>query len=156
MAGLDGHRGILNTSVAIGVPVIGLGASAASYYGAVGDRLGTSMLVPTHADVANAIGAVVGQVTMQAKGSVTSSGPGRVVAHLASGPTNFAEAEEALAALQAQLTATVVADAKTSGVETPQVSVAVEKQTATVENAEMFISAEVTVMARGRPRIATE
>lgn len=156
MAGLDRHEGIMNITAAVGVPVIGLGASASSYYGAVGDRLGTVMKVPEHADVANAIGAVVGQVTMQAKGTVTSAGPGRVVAHLATGPTNFAETKDALAALKDQLEASVVADAQASGVEAPQVNVSVETQTATVENVEMFISAEMTVLARGRPRIATE
>lgn len=155
-AGLDQHRGIVNLQTSIGVPVIGLGASAASYYGAVGERLGTTMKVPEHSDVANAIGAVVGQVTMQAKGSVTSAGPGRVVAHLTAGPSGFPDPEEALRALEEQLTARVRADAAASGVDDPQISVDVARQVAEIENAEMFISAEMTVIARGRPRIATE
>ena len=156
MAGLDRHSSIVRTSVSLAVPVIGLGASAKSYYSAVGDRLGTKMLVPDHADVANAIGAVVGHVTMQAKGTVTGAGPGRVVAHLASGPQNFVEAEEALAALEKELHASVARDAALSGVDEPQFSVSIDRQTAEIENTEMFISADVTVLARGRPRIATE
>ena len=36
MAGLDGHRGILRIDAGLNMPVIGLGASAASYYPAVG------------------------------------------------------------------------------------------------------------------------
>ncbi|HSG54555.1 MAG TPA: hydantoinase/oxoprolinase family protein, partial [Paracoccaceae bacterium] len=85
VAGLDGHQGIVQVRMALGVPVIGLGASAQAYYGAVGDRLGTRMIVPDHADVANAIGAVVGQVAMQADGTVTSPGPGVFVVHLPAG-----------------------------------------------------------------------
>jgi hypothetical protein len=46
----------------LGVPVIGLCASAPSYYGAVGARLGARMILPEHAGVANAIGAPVPQV----------------------------------------------------------------------------------------------
>ena len=60
IAGLDGHRGVVRLEAGLNVPVIGLGASAPSYYGAVGARLGTRMILPDHAGVANAIGAVVG------------------------------------------------------------------------------------------------
>ena len=61
-----GIAGLLCASTArLGVPVIGLGASAPAYYGAVGDRLGCPMILPEHAGVANAIGAVVGQVVQR-------------------------------------------------------------------------------------------
>ncbi len=62
--GLEGHRGILRIDAGLNQPVIGLGASAASYYPAVGARLGCAMDLPRHAGVANAIGAVVGRVTI--------------------------------------------------------------------------------------------
>jgi N-methylhydantoinase A/oxoprolinase/acetone carboxylase beta subunit len=61
-AGLKHHRGVVELTARLGVPVIGLGASAPSYYGAVGKVLGCEMILPEHAGVANAIGAVVGQV----------------------------------------------------------------------------------------------
>ncbi len=67
-AGLARHRGVVEVTLRLGVPVIGLGASAPSYYGAVGDRLGCEMILPEHAGVANAIGAVVGQVSQRALG----------------------------------------------------------------------------------------
>src|SRR5690606_5728315 len=57
-AGLDGYRGVLGIEARLGVPVIGLGASAPSYYGAVGERLRARMILPDYAGVANAIGAV--------------------------------------------------------------------------------------------------
>ena len=49
-AGLDAasRRGRAST-LRLGVPVIGLGASAPSYYGAVGERLGARMILPEHA-----------------------------------------------------------------------------------------------------------
>ena len=45
-AGLDRHAGIIVTHLTLGVPVIGLGASAPAYYRAVGDRLGARMILP--------------------------------------------------------------------------------------------------------------
>ena len=155
-AGLDGHRGLIAVDLRLGVPVIGLGASAASYYGAVGDRLGTRMVVPEHADVANAIGAVVGQVVMQARGTVTAPAPGRVIAHLDEGPQVFGDADAALQALEVALTAAATARAVAAGVGDPQITVARDVNLAMVEGQEMFFGAEMRVTARGRPRIALD
>ncbi len=154
LAGLDGHSGLIAARLTLGVPVIGLGASAALFYGAVGDRLGTRMIVPEHADVANAIGAVVGQVVMQARGSVTAPGPGQVVAHLDTGPRTYTSADAALAALEQDLTAQALRRAADAGVTDPQVSVTADINRATIEGQEMFFGAALCVTARGRPRIA--
>ena len=153
-AGLRGHKGVVETKLNLALPVIGLGASAGSYYGAVGEALGTRMILPEHSDVANAIGAVVGHVTIQAKGNLESAGAGRINAHLSAGPKGFADESTAVAALEMELKAIALADAEASGVDAPQIVVEIDRQTATVENAEMFISATVSVTARGRPRIA--
>ena len=155
VAGLNQHRGIIETSFRLGVPVIGLGASAKSYYGPVGVRLGTQMIVPDHADVANAIGAVVGQVRMQAEGSVTAAGPGRYVAHLANGPATFGDSEAALAAVVAALGEDATRRAGLAGVIAPRLSIDRDVQKAEVEGQSMFISATVRVTATGRPRIAS-
>ena len=153
-AGLDGHDGLLRMSLALGVPVIGLGASARSYYGPVGDRLGARMIVPDHAEVANAIGAVVGQVAMQASGTVTAPGPGRFLAHLPDGPQPFAESGAALAALEDALSRDALDRAEAAGVPSPRLSVTRDVRTAEIEGQTMFVSAELRVTASGRPRIA--
>ncbi|EBA13900.1 hypothetical protein RCCS2_08424 [Roseobacter sp. CCS2] len=44
IAGLDRHDGVVKLRMSLGVPVIGLRASAPTYYGAVGHRLGTQMI----------------------------------------------------------------------------------------------------------------
>lgn len=155
LAGLDRHQDIVRTQVSLGVPVIGLGASARSYYGAVGDRLGTRMIVPEHADVANAIGAVVGQVAMQVSGSVTSSGPGRYTAHLPDGPVAFADISAALDALEMALQSAATTRAMAAGVEAPRLHTDRNIKQVDVEGSIMFISADMRVTASGRPRIAT-
>ncbi len=153
-AGLDRHRGVVAVTLHLGVPVIGLGASAGAYYGAVGDRLGARMVVPDHADVANAIGAVVGQVAMVAQGTVTSGGPGTFVAHLPGGPQRFADRDGALAALEAALAEDAGARARAAGVEEVRLTVTREIDEVAVENQPMFIEARLRVTAQGRPRIA--
>ena len=155
-AGLDARTGLIETRLRLGVPVVGLGASAATYYPPVGTRLGTQMIVPEHAGIANAIGAVVGQVSHHADGHVTAPAPGRVVAHGPDGPETFGEAEPAIAALTARLTDLVRARATASGVEDPQIDVAVERREVPLDGTPTFVSAEVRVTARGRPRLTRD
>lgn len=154
IAGLDQHRGIIHASLSLGVPVIGLGASASSYYGAVGQRLGTRMVLPAHAGVANAIGAVVGQVSMQASGTVTSPGPGAFAVHLPTGPQRFIDRDLALTALEQALTADATDRAQAAGVEEIRLTVARDIREVDIEGQPMFIEANVRVTAQGRPRIA--
>ena len=154
VAGLRGHRGIVELSARLGVPVIGLGASAPSYYGAVGDRLGCRMILPQHAGVANAIGAVVGQISQRATGLVTSPGEGRYTIHLPEGLTSFADRDTALAALEAALTAEATARARAAGAEDLHVTATRDIREAEVEGRAMFIEATVSVTASGRPRVA--
>lgn len=153
-AGLDQHQGVIATQLRLGVPVIGLGASAGSYYGAVGSRLQTDMQVPEHADVANAIGAVVGQVAMHADGSVTSPGPGHYVAHLPEGPKTYSESKAALNALETALSDLVKNKAAHAGVIDPHIAIGRDIKTAEIEGQPMFVSATLRVTASGRPRIA--
>ncbi len=154
VAGLDQHCGVVEISVRLGVPVIGLGASAASYYGAVGARLGARMILPEHAGVANAIGAVVGQVSQRATGLVSSAGEGRFTAHLAGGLVAFDERDAALNAMEAALVAEASARARQAGACELRVSVTRDIRAAEVEGRSMFIEATVTATASGRPRVA--
>ncbi|WP_333711855.1 hydantoinase/oxoprolinase family protein [Yoonia sp.] len=156
MAGLDHHSGVMRVQMSLGVPVVGLGASAATYYGAVGARLGTRMVLPAHGGVANAIGAVVGQVRMQATGTVTSAGEGAYAVHLDGGPKVFADRDEALSVLETQLRAAAEGAVRASGVEEIRISVSREISEIEVENSTMFIEATLRVEASGRPRIADD
>ncbi|MBL4928898.1 hydantoinase/oxoprolinase N-terminal domain-containing protein [Fuscibacter oryzae] len=152
--GLVNHRGVIALSARLNVPVIGLGASAPSYYGAVGEKLGCETILPEHAGVANAIGAVVGQVSQRVSGLVSSPAAGRFVAHLADGLQSFTTAEAALAAMEAGLRTEAEARARQAGAEDLHVIASRELREAEVEGAKMFIEGMVTVVASGRPRVA--
>ncbi|OZA10508.1 MAG: hydantoinase [Rhodobacterales bacterium 17-64-5] len=153
-AGLNRHRGVVEVTLRLGVPVVGLGASASSYYGAVGDRLGCEMILPEHAGVANAIGAVVGQVSQRAQGLVTSPGEGRFTAHLPEGLQTFNDRDTALATLETALIAEASTRARLAGAEDLRLSTARDIREAQVEGRPMFIEATLTVTASGRPRVA--
>ncbi len=152
--GLDHHRGLVRLEAGINVPVIGLGASASSYYPAVGTRLSARMILPEHAGVANAIGAVVGRVTIRRTGIVTSPSEGRFRAHYEAGPEDYTEAEEAMRALQAVLERDARFEAKAAGAQDIHVRMSRDVKSAMAEAREIFIEAEITVEASGRPRIA--
>jgi len=152
--GLDRHRGVVETTLRLGVPVIGLGASAPSYYGAVGDRLGCRMILPEHAGVANAIGAVAGQVSQRATGTISAPAEGRFVAHLAEGVQVFTSSEAALTALESALVAEASDRAREAGAVDLRLTVDRDVKEVEIEGRTMFIEAKVTVTASGRPRVA--
>ena len=151
--GMAHHRGIVAIDVGLNLPVIGLGASAPSYYGAVGDRLSTRMVLSKYSGVANAIGAVVGQVSMRKSGQVTSAGENRFRVHFVDGPQEFDDQNTALAALETYLCDTAKSDAVASGADGIRVRVEKDVYTANVEGREVFVEASVTAIASGRPRI---
>ncbi len=153
--GLKGHRGLLRIDAALNVPVIGLGASAPAYYPAVGVALGAKMILPQHAGVANAIGAVVGRVTMRESGTVTSPSEGKFRVHLDSGPQDFDDQQSALLRLEEVLRRKALSDAEAAGAADIQVSVDRDIRTAGIESREVFIEAVITVEATGRPRVAS-
>lgn len=153
-AGLDAHSDVVKVQLSLALPVVGLGASAKAYYAAVGARLGSRMILPAHGGVANAIGAVVGQVRMQATGSVTRAGSGSFVAHLPAGPQKFTDQSAALTALETSLTDQVKRKARDAGVEDIRLSVSQDVKEAEIEGQPMFIESTLRAVASGRPRIA--
>ncbi|NAZ37694.1 hydantoinase/oxoprolinase N-terminal domain-containing protein [Rubellimicrobium sp. CFH 75288] len=155
-AGLRGHEGLVRARLALGVPVIALGASAGTHYPAVGARLGTRAVVPEHAEVANAVGAVVGRVTAAAEGTVTIPAPGLAVAHGPGGPRRFADPEAALAALREALRAEARARAARAGAEETEFLETETRQEAEVEGRRVPVELRLRVVAQGRARLGRE
>ncbi|KUJ78193.1 hydantoinase [Ruegeria marisrubri] len=154
--GLARHRGLLALDAALNLDVVGLGASAPTYYPAVGERLHCRMILPEHAGVANAVGAVVGRVTFRRSGSVTSPSEDRFRVHLEDGPQDFPDADEALALLEEILRAEAEGAARAAGAENIRVLVERDIRTAQVEGRDVFVEGTLTVEASGRPRVASE
>lgn len=152
--GLAGHGSLVRVQTGLNVAVVGLGASAPSYYPAVGELLDCEMILPAYAGVANAIGAVVGRVTMRQSGTVTAPAEGTFRAHLVEGPVDFTDQLQALQHLEDVLRDLAEADALAAGAADIQMSVSRDVRTAGIEGREVFVEATVHVEAAGRPRVA--
>ena len=81
--------------IGLGVPLVGLGAPAATYYPAIGELLGAPVTVPADADVANAIGAVVADVRVRHEVLVTAPRRGVYRVHVGSEPETSWERPDA-------------------------------------------------------------
>lgn len=154
-AGRQNHRNVVRIDAGLAIPVIGLGASAGTYYGAVGASLGCDTILPDDGGVANAIGAVVGQVAIHATGAVTSGGEGVFLVHLPDGPKQFETKDIALGALRDILTKQAESQARASGVEEIRISESLDLREAQIEAQTMFIEANLRITAHGRPRITS-
>ena len=152
--GLAKHRGLVSLDAGLNVDVVGLGASVPSYYPAVADRLHCNMILPEHAGVANAIGAVVGRVTLRQAGTVTSPSEGRYRVHLEDGPQDFPTSDEALELLENVLREATIQSVREAGAADIRVLVDRDVRKAKVEGKDVFVEALVTVEASGRPRVA--
>jgi N-methylhydantoinase A/oxoprolinase/acetone carboxylase beta subunit len=152
--GLGNHSGILRINTGLNIPVVGLGASAQSYYPAVGKCMGCEMILPLDGGVANAIGAVVGRIIMRRSGTITTPSEGRYRVHLESGPEDFIEKVVAFQRLEDGLRAAATKAALVAGADDIEVAIDRDIKTAQVEAREIFVEATITVEASGRPRIA--
>ncbi len=155
-AGLDGHRGVLKLDAGLNLPLIGLGASARAYYPAVGNRLSAQTILPEFGGVANAIGAVVGQISMRAQAQITSPGEGRFRVHHEAHPQEYGDEAQAIAALEHTLGDAARAAAERAGAQGIHLDFTRDIKRATVEGRGVFVEAMITATASGRPRIASE
>ena len=152
--GLAGYSDLIKVNVGISKKIIGLGASAPTYYPAVGAELNCEVILPEYAGVANAIGAVVGKIVMRESGVISSPSEGKYLVHLDGKPVNFTSEAKALKVLEEKLTEKSIQKAKEAGAENVTVNIDREIKTANIENRVVFVEANVLVEASGRPRIA--
>ena len=152
-AALDGHTGVARIDIGLSTPLIGLGASAGVIYPAVAALVGTTSVVPHDADVANAIGAVVGRVRIGHQCTVSAPQPGQYVVHTAEGPQVFVSFDDARRRAEAVLTALVRADLDAAGAGETELTVDWTESTVEVSGSPMFVEGRMTVTGSGRPQL---
>ncbi|MEJ1937817.1 hypothetical protein WDZ92_47100, partial [Nostoc sp. NIES-2111] len=86
VTGGTGRHGMLKVALTPAVPVVAVGGPAPVFYPEVGRRLGAETVVLDDGDVANAVGAAVGVVKVQAGGDVASPRGGAWVIPAGGGP----------------------------------------------------------------------
>jgi hypothetical protein len=156
-ASLDGRAGIVDVSARLAVPLVGLGASAPIYYPAVAKLLRADGVIPDHADVANAIGAVVGRVRVRCEVYLSQPERGRFCVHHAGSsnhvsPSNFDVLDDALAHAEALARRDATQSADAAGAVDPDMTVTRALNIARIEGEDFFVDGVVVATASGRPR----
>ena len=132
---VDGHDGIARLSVALDRPVIGLGASAPLHYAGLPQLVGNECVVPEDADVANALGAVVGQVRVTAEARVSQPKEGLFRLAVGEMLRDFTDEEAAMALAEAEARAIVAARAREAGTDAAEIEIVTDIKVSTVEGA---------------------
>lgn len=109
------------------------------------------MVLSEHAGVANAIGAVVGRVTVRKSVTITSPSDGLYRVHYGDEPHDFVESDAAIMFAKNVLNTAAIEDAYTAGAQQVDVKLEEEIKLAQVDNRQIFVEATLTVTATGRP-----
>ncbi len=147
-------KGLIALSTSLDVPVIGLGASAPTYYPDVAARLGTDARIPEHAGVANAVGAVVGRVRVSVEASISQPSEGLFRVYSTAAPRDFLSMEAAVSFAEGALSEEARDQARDAGAGDIEIKFDRVDKMATIEGQDMLVESKLTATAAGRPRIA--
>ena len=152
-AALDGRPRSSKLVVGLAVPLVGLGAPAATYYPAIGDLLGTKVEIPEHAEVANAIGAAVGKVRLSRRVTVSAPRRGLFRVHIGPEPGTFFELEPAKEAAIDQACSAVAAAMAAAGAPEFDLETHWNEKSVDVDGRVLFVEGVATVIGTGRPQL---
>ncbi len=153
---LTRDNSVVQFSLTLDRPLIGLGASAMCYYPAIASMLGAESAIPDHADVANAIGAVVGHVRVSAEVFVSQPEEGLFVVNGGGASEQFRTQETAMNEARDTARKTAISQALSAGADEPVITMKEDITAPEVEGRETFIEAHLIATATGRPRIARD
>ena len=138
-AALAGRYEVVKLELGLNLPVIGLGASAASYSPAVGKYLRTPVHVPEHAEVANAVGAVVGLVRVSEEVYVSQPDEGLFRVHLPNEVRDFSDLTEALDYAETSVSCLATKSALAAGAVEIELELNKQDKRPTIEGQELFV-----------------
>lgn len=142
----------LSLQARLALPVIGIGAPARCFYPPLGKLLNGTVEVPEHAEVANAIGAVVGIVRHRAQVVITPVSAKRVMVHAGEQQREFDDLEEAASWAAECARAAALKKAEQAG--GSQLEVAIERDDNIVERDGQSTFFESTIIATVSGRVA--
>ena len=151
----DGGQGAaLACALTLRQPLVAIGAPVEAYMPRVAEQLHTRLIIPPHAAVANAVGAVVGGV-VQRQQVLISPLDGRLRVHLPDGVHDVAGLEEAVAFAQERMRAWLEGQARQAGAGQVEIQVDRRDRYAPVGagwGEEIYLGTEMTFTAVGRAR----
>ena len=156
---------LLDVSLKLHLPLAAVGAPVATYFPALAERLHTRLVIPEHAGIANAIGAVVGSVTYTARAMLRPLGicllpllgDESLRVHLPTGIHDCTGLEAAAAFAEAEIRRLAMEGAERAGAS--DIHVHVERQDHIArgrDGKEVLLDSDIIASAAGRPRLAEE
>lgn len=145
---------LVDAQIRLGVPLIAIGAPASAFYSEIASRLGARLVVPEHAAVCNAVGAVAGVVSETCDILVNQPSFKVFRVHDPAGIRDYADAEEAIADATRVSRELALAAARRAGANDPHVETSVLERRAHTNSSDDYL-AEATVRSRATGRPAT-
>lgn len=151
----DGNE--VGCAITLRQPLVAIGAPVAAYMPEAARRLHTELVIPPHAEVANAVGAVSGSVVVRQRvliNPLTDEEALRV--HLPDGPRDFEKLEDAVTHVQETVPGLLEAQARAAGAEQVEIRSARQDHWAPTRGGldVIYLGTELTFSAAGRPRAA--
>jgi N-methylhydantoinase A/oxoprolinase/acetone carboxylase beta subunit len=146
---------LLHAGIALGRPLIAIGAPVAAYYPEVARRLGSALTIPEHAAVCNAVGAVAGVVSQTVEILVNQPSFKVFRVHDPAGSRDYSEPEPALEHAHRVSRVLALEAARRAGADDPHVDAEVVEKRAKVAPGEDYLAeALVRATAVGRPVVS--
>ena len=153
--GLRGGQGQgLAVALALQQPLVAIGAPVAAYMPQVAEDLHTDLVIPDHAEVANAVGAVAGGIILRRRLLINPLDEVTVRLHLEDGVHDFRGVEAAVAHAQALMLPQIEEMARQAGAEEIVTQMRRQDHIARVAGAldgEVYLGTELFFTAAGRP-----
>jgi N-methylhydantoinase A/oxoprolinase/acetone carboxylase beta subunit len=144
---------VFSIQFATDTPVVAVGGPAASYYPEVARGLRVGLYMPRFAEVANAVGAVLGEVSQRVHLTITQPVRGTFRVFADNGPKDFQQLESAVAHARELAAVEATALARQAGAASVQVEFAQDENTVSNEiDGDVFFEMRLTAIASGPPR----
>jgi N-methylhydantoinase A/oxoprolinase/acetone carboxylase beta subunit len=144
---------VMRVPVSLALPLVAVGAPVRGYYAMVAERLGAALVIPDHAAVTNAIGAVAGIVRQSVEIVVTQPEQDRYRLHGPEGTRDFHGIDMALEAAESLARDLALEAARRAGAPAPAVETSLSQRR--VERPglpDFLVEAMIRATATGRPQ----
>lgn len=155
----DNESRSVQVRVKLDQPLIAMGAPAETYLPATAAHLESSCLVVPHAEVANAVGAVVGQVVCTVRASISQDLRGLYLVHADVACEPFTDLDQARTFVTEHVRLAAHTQAVEAGAHNPHVEVTVDDRYGSAQTdagaQDIYIETVVEARAAGRPHLDT-
>lgn len=148
---------VFSIQFAADMPLVAVGGPAPSYYPEVARGLQVGLYMPRFAEVANAVGAVLGEVSQRVHLTITQPSRGCFRVFTEDGPKEFSQLEAAVQYARELAAAEAAVIARQAGAASVQIEFeSIENSVSDEINGDMFFEMQIMAIASGPPQRRVE